>query len=1208
MDQGNLTMTAFAFILGITCLFFILLAFETTIDSTQPRLRQSGLLTWLVSGNWPAKVGAGLLIIGVGALIRYFLLTVALPPEIKIGTGIVASALLGAASFHLGARPDRRALHLALAGASLGAAYLTAYSAYGFFGYVNNTTALSLLILVVAASGIFAVNSKAASVAVLAMLGAFISPAFTIGNPGPAVVYGYYLGASMFTFVLVYLRGWRALIHLSFLFTLVGSIFFGWTREFYHPQYFATMSPLLLALVALHLGMPLAERHAVRHQRMQRFDMGYAIVLPIVAGVLLLLIAPDRKSDGAAGFVMLAALWAVTAGVIYRFHLEGALQHAFTATLFLLGAGFLYLEDVPWSLLGLVASTLLLVLAPRLGWTRKSELRLSGVVLVLGVIHIQQALLHPQIGEVFLNLAFMQRLIGVAALIVAGIVGRRRDLELGNILAVVAGVWAILVTAIEVARLQLEILPQLAHAVVIAVVFGLAVSPLRKRPGMGWMATLAVLSVVTAWWAAHDAPEAIMVWALSLLTPLTLFIMAIRSNQDGDVNDPVPALFALAIPFALVPWVWKLGRIMILDAPFFAMTLTVVTVLAVTYLGKSCKWGAPLWNSALWAYFWAIALGMAWLLFFRIERGLWPVLFELCSVATLVVATWTFTDNRRDVAGAVTVAISAFVLQAMLLRWFGPPGILSVADLSRMALPAMVSLMWATLGGGMCWWSTRIASRSLWGLGAILLVLSAVKLVLFDFGSLGQLTNIIAVLLAGVVFLAVAWAAPIPPTIRKDTHTEPRIRPAATAGKSTVTGAMAAHATVDRSSAAIVAGMVDQPPPSNEQNRGEEVPPTAIGGAGGRGRYEPEVPAHWLIQDAPSRRGPVLITVALLAILAWSWTHFLDTRKAATMRASSPAPIVPAPASEPMEPAPFADAVAPQAYMEPPTIQEPPRVVDACTQFIERLPSDYVILAGGDYAGRKLGFQIDQTGHEATGFDVVANMPGRTVVLVLGAYEPSIWKISREPRTRIAGVFVTGYHRQAVTGLGAETPILNSSYDEKGACGYAYFSRNKAEEMDAHVRRMFGRSAQTYFAASNGQLLMGDGEIPVSTTQDGPADFNRFRDVNAPLAGQAGLDKLLSDGVLRRAQANDLIGWKDAQRRSQGLPPLSVAGSQNDAVPFMPSRTFVVQGPTTFPSGLYGGNAAIFIVLRGVPRPSGNPGHSAVYDWNTLTCEGALCR
>lgn len=1208
MDQGSLTMTALAFILGVTCLFFALLAFETTVDSTQPRLRQSGLFTWLISGNWPAKVGAGLLIVGIGALIRYFLLAVQLPPEIKMGSGVAASALLGALSFHLRERPDRRALHLALAGTALGVAYLTAYSAYGFFGYVNNTTALSLLILVVAASGVFAVNSRAASVAVLAMLGAFISPAFTIGNPGPAVVFGYYLGASLFTFILVYLRGWRALIHLSFLFTLAGSIFFGWTREFYHPQHFATMGPLLLALVAVHLSMPLAERHAVRYAWIKRFDTGYAIALPIIAGVLMLLIAPDRQSEGAAGFVMLAALWAMTAGVIHRLRLEGALQHAITACLFLLGAGFLYLDDVPWSLLGLVASTLLLVLAPRLGWRRDTELHLSGLVLLMAVIHIQQALLHPTVGEAFANLPFVQRLIGVAALAAAGVVGRRRDLSLGDVLAVVAGVWGALVMVIEIARLQIDILPQLAHAAVIALVFGLAMLPLRKRLGMGWMTSLVTLAVVTAWWAAPDAPE-VMTWALSFLALLSMFVMALRVRQDRDTSDPVPAVFAIAMPFVLAPWAWELGRMLALHVPYFAMTLTVLAVLAAMYLGKSCQWRAPLWRSALWAYFWAIALVAGGLLLFHIERGLWPVLFELCSVAALVVATWVLAGNRRDVAGAVTVAISAFVLQAMLLRGFGPPGILSVADLSRMALPAMVSLMWATLGGGMCWWSTRIASRSLWVLGATLLVLSAAKLVLFDFGSLGELANIIAVLLAGVVFLAVAWLAPIPPKVRKDPRSETRARPATVvAGRETVAVTTAEQSAADQGPPVAVQGKSDDAKPTTAPDRVDGAVPPTTRRVGNRGRYEPEIPAHWLIQDAPSKRGPILATMGVLAILAWSWNHFSDARNHAVPSNNSPEVVAPAPAHEPMEEAPAADPVVPQGHLSVPPAQEPPRVVDACSQFIERLPADYVILAGGEYAGRKLGFQIDQSGHEATGFDVVANMPGRSVVLVLGAYEPSVWKISREPRTRIAGVLVTGYHRQAIVGLNADTPVLNSSYGEKGSCGYSYFSRNKAEEMDAHVRRVFGRAAQTYYVASNGQLVMGDGGVPARTIQDGSVDFDSFRDVNAPLAGQPGLDKLVSEGILRPAQQSDLIEWKRAQRRSQGLPSVNVAGGQPEVISFASFQTYVVQGPMTFPSGLYGAHAATFIVLRGVPHPRGNPGHSAVYDWNTLICNGALCR
>jgi hypothetical protein len=56
----------------------------------------------------------------------------------------------------------------------------------------------------------------------------------------------------------------------------------------------------------------------------------------------------------------------------------------------------------------------------------------------------------------------------------------------------------------------------------------------------------------------------------------------------------------------------------------------------------------------------------------------------------------------------------------------------------------------------------------LWAGGAALLVASAIKFVLIDFGALGQLANILAVIAAGGMFLLVGWLAPIPPASRDD--------------------------------------------------------------------------------------------------------------------------------------------------------------------------------------------------------------------------------------------------------------------------------------------------------------------------------------------------------------------------------------------------------------------------------------------------------
>jgi hypothetical protein len=54
-------------------------------------------------------------------------------------------------------------------------------------------------------------------------------------------------------------------------------------------------------------------------------------------------------------------------------------------------------------------------------------------------------------------------------------------------------------------------------------------------------------------------------------------------------------------------------------------------------------------------------------------------------------------------------------------------------------------------------------------------------------------------------------------------------------------------------------------------------------------------------------------------------------------------------------------------------------------------------------------------------------------------------------------------------------------------------------------------------------------------------------------------------------------------------------------------NAYVVLGPFRLPEGLYGAHSATFFVPKGVPRPTGNLGHSVLYDFNTLTCAGVLC-
>ena len=248
----------------------------------------------------------------------------------------MATAVLGYLFCRLQALPARRGLFVALAGVAGGAAYLTAYSAFAVFGYLNDLVGLTLLELVSAAVAVCALSAQAASMAVLAMLGPYAAPAFGPGEPGPLVVFGYYFACSSLVMVLVRARGWRVLIYLGCLFTLAGSIFFGWTAHYYQPEHYALMQRLQYLLVVWHIAMPLVERRATMiaagpatSEWPDRLDQGYFLALPLVAVILTYCIAPHIAQEAAWGSGCLAALWAV-AGAVF-FSIEA--KHCGTAVL-----------------------------------------------------------------------------------------------------------------------------------------------------------------------------------------------------------------------------------------------------------------------------------------------------------------------------------------------------------------------------------------------------------------------------------------------------------------------------------------------------------------------------------------------------------------------------------------------------------------------------------------------------------------------------------------------------------------------------------------------------------------------------------------------------------------------------------------------------------------------------------------------------------
>jgi hypothetical protein len=773
-------MVALIFLSVIAAVFVGIVALEGRDASLDRRPR--GLLTWIASGNWPAKIGGALVVVGVGALLRYAAINFDVPPAYKLALGIAITAALGFGSFLTAPHTQRRVISLALGGAAFGVAYLTAYSAFALFGYLPTLQGLGLLVLTAVGAGVFAVSRGALSLAVLSMVGAFIAPAFAVEDPGPRVVFGYYVAASALTLTMVSLRGWRPLIHLSFLFTLAGSAFFAWTAGYFTPDNSAVMFPLLAMLVAVHVAMPLVEKHWVRGKVVESFDTLYLLALPVVAALTAQVLAPSRAAL-AVQLWWYSGIWLAAAAWLYIKRREGMASHAIIGLL-MMGCGLAArFRDLPWELVGLGISVIALVLAARRSPSARLHGFLAGLVLVLAAIHMVNALAPATGSALFLNQRFLERIIGAGLMLVAALALRRLRHPLDSLMLTVAIGWAAFSVGAEIVRLDIVTAGLFVHWLLAMGGF-VAYFASARHPGVERSIVPLVLSIGLSALIAQVQASAAMSWASAAISALSLAAIALRPPAGELPSTAGRPLAAIGIPILVAIWVGHVARLAgdaIWQFPLaIAASVAIVVLLAGYRLPKrSAGWFSE--ATDLFAVGFAFVLGAAAV--FDIERDASAVILELlCVGALILMAAWN--DDRVRVGHWIlpaTVIGVALVLQANLLRWLGPPGHLDALDVAKMDWPTLVSLLWASIGAALTIWARRVGSRIQWSAGAAFLVGAAIKLLLLDFGSLGELANILAVIAAGGVFLLVGWLAPMPPATEKPptpAKTAPRATPA----------------------------------------------------------------------------------------------------------------------------------------------------------------------------------------------------------------------------------------------------------------------------------------------------------------------------------------------------------------------------------------------------------------------------------------------
>jgi len=172
-------------------------------------------LEYAVASTWLLRAGVIILLVGIGFFLRYSIAHGFLGP-----TGKVLLAILGGLGLLFGGLRIVRGRYALLGQGLAGAGFATLY--FSFFtareeGLIGSVAAFAVMVLVTVAAGVVSLRYSSMLVAVLGLVGGYLTPMMIVGGEtGAVVLFTYLLVLGAGVFFLASRRDWRFLHYLSF--------------------------------------------------------------------------------------------------------------------------------------------------------------------------------------------------------------------------------------------------------------------------------------------------------------------------------------------------------------------------------------------------------------------------------------------------------------------------------------------------------------------------------------------------------------------------------------------------------------------------------------------------------------------------------------------------------------------------------------------------------------------------------------------------------------------------------------------------------------------------------------------------------------------------------------------------------------------------------------------------------------------------------
>lgn len=742
-------------------------AHATTGPDSEPLNAAPGWLRRLINeGQWPVLLGVLMALIGLGALLNYAIaegwFTLSLPLRFA---GLTAIALaIGGLGYRL--RTSRRPYALALQGFALAALYLLLYAAHRIYGLLDGPTALVGVLALTAAGALASASQRAQLIAVLGALGAYAAPVLiATGDGGPVGLFLFLLVIGTAIGVALWFAPWSLLGRTA----TVGSCAIAalWAYAYYTPDLRAEVEPMVLALLALNIALAFVYSH--RHAAIEWL----LVLVPPAAAISAL--AATRADDYPT-----LAWYCAAIGALY-----GTLGWALRRNQPVL--------STVWSVLGIgVASAALPVgmSAPR-----------ASALLGLEAIVLTHFGLRQQVR--FL------RVLGLLALLVAGLLMLDR-VDSAGLAPLVVGLAALAVAGLRDARDPNDrwIVPTLLLGMLLMPVGVLVALEGVEPESLRRNGTLLLYGavVLTATLIARQG-FARLAWLraefLLLLAPLALISYVIDDSaaraqrwlEGGPLLDAGALLMlgsvwlalklkpgSLALTATLVgSWAWVALEVLTRADDFSADNgwvgggLIVVGAVGVLAAPPAARWvgleGQPGWPRAAMALLLLLTLLVC--VAFPGGDQPWAYLFllnplELAAIAGLFVLY----RECAPLEARLRVAARALAVGPLALLWWTAAALRAVSHQAGLGLEelltgaagqAALSLAWGSAGLALMLIGHASRLRMAWWPGAVLMALTAFKMLLIDRIYLTDLWGIVAFLAVGGLLALVGYFAPAPP-------------------------------------------------------------------------------------------------------------------------------------------------------------------------------------------------------------------------------------------------------------------------------------------------------------------------------------------------------------------------------------------------------------------------------------------------------------